>query len=186
MNFELIVSIVLGFSLAAAAGFRIFIPLLVMSLSAHYGWFPVDENWQWVGSSAALWLLGIAAVIETFAYFIPWLDNLLDTVSVPLAGIAGTLLMVATMGDVNPAFTWALAIVAGGGAAAAISGTTGATRLTSTATTGGIANPVVATAEAGAATTISVASVFSPFIALIVVLILVVGIWRFIKKLRRS
>lgn len=186
MNFELIISIVLGFSLAAAAGFRIFIPLLIMSLSAHYGWFPVDENWQWVGSTAALWLLGIAAVIETFAYFIPWLDNVLDTISVPMAGIAGTLLMVATMGDVNPAFTWALAIIAGGGAAAAISGTTGVTRLTSTATTGGIANPVVASVETGAATTISVASVFSPFIALLIVLLIIGSAWRWIKKLRRS
>ncbi|WP_299764790.1 DUF4126 domain-containing protein [uncultured Dokdonia sp.] len=186
MNFELIISIVLGFSLAAAAGFRIFIPLLIMSLSAHYGWFPVDENWQWVGSTGALWLLGIAAIVETFAYFIPWLDNVLDTISVPMAGIAGTLLMVATMGDLNPAFTWALAIIAGGGAAAAISGTTGVTRLTSTATTGGIANPVVASVETGAATTISVASVFSPFIALLIVLVIVGSAWRWIKKLRRS
>lgn len=186
MNFELIISIVLGFSLAAAAGFRIFIPLLIVSLSAHFGWFPVNDSWSWVGSTTALWLLGIAAVVEIFAYFIPWLDNLLDTVSVPLAGIAGTLLMVVTMGDVDPVFSWALAIIAGGGAAAAISGTTGATRLTSTATTGGIANPVIATVETGAATTISVASLLSPFIALIIVLLIVGGIWKWIKKLRRS
>ncbi|MFC4633291.1 DUF4126 domain-containing protein [Dokdonia ponticola] len=186
MVFELIVSIVLGFSLAAAAGFRIFIPLLLVSLAAHFGWFPVDQSWQWIGSSTALWLLGIAAVVETFAYFIPWLDNLLDTISVPLAGIAGTLLMVITMGDVDPIFTWALAIIAGGGAAAAISGTTGVTRLTSTATTGGVANPVIASVETGAATTISVASVFSPFIALVLVLLIVGVAWRWIKRLRRS
>jgi hypothetical protein len=110
----------------------------------------------------------------------------LDTISVPLAGIAGTLLMVVTMGDVDPIFTWALAIIAGGGAAAAISGTTGVTRLTSTATTGGVANPVLASVETGAATTISVASVFSPFIALIIVLLTVGSIWRWIKRLRRS
>lgn len=186
MVLELIISIFLGFSLAAAAGFRIFIPLLLVSLAAHFGWFPVDESWDWIGSNAALWLLGIAAVVETFAYFIPWLDNLLDTISIPLAGIAGTLLMVITMGDVDPIFTWALAIIAGGGAAAAISGTTGVTRLTSTATTGGVANPVIASVETGAATTISVASVFSPFIALILVLLIVGLAWRWIKKLRRS
>ncbi len=186
MNFELIISIILGFSLAAAAGFRIFIPLLVLSLSAHFGWFPVNEQWQWVGSVPALWLLIVAAVIETFAYFIPWLDNVLDTISVPLAGLAGTLLMVSTMGDMNPAFSWALAIIAGGGAAAAISGTSSATRLTSTATTGGIANPVIASVETGAATTISVASLFSPIIALIIVLFLIWNVWRWIKKLRHA
>ena len=186
MSLDLIISIVLGFSLAAAAGFRVFIPLLILSLSAHFGWFPVNENWEWVGSTAALWLLGVAAVVEIFAYFIPYVDNLLDTIAVPLAGIAGSLLMLATMGDVNPAFAWALAIIAGGGAAAAISGTTGATRLTSTATTGGIGNPVVATAETGAATAVSVASIFSPLIAMILVLLFVGGAWKLIKKIRSA
>ena len=182
---ELIISIVLGFSLAAAAGFRVFIPLLVLSLAAHYGWFPVNESWGWVGSTAALWLLGVAAGVEVFAYFIPYVDNVLDTISVPLAGVAGSLLMLATMGDLNPAFSWALAIIAGGGAAAAISGTASATRLTSTATTGGIANPVVATTETGAATVVSVASIFSPFIALFIILLLVGGAWKLIKKIRK-
>lgn len=184
MSIELIISIILGFSLAAAAGFRVFIPLLVLSLSAHFGWFPVNDSWGWVGSTAALWLLGVASVVEIFAYFIPYVDNVLDTISVPLAGIAGSLLMLATMGDVNPAFAWALAIIAGGGAAAVISGTTGATRLTSTATTGGIANPVVAAAETGAATAVSVASIFSPIIGFIVLLLFVGGIWKIIKKIR--
>ncbi len=186
MSIELIISIVLGFSLAAAAGFRVFIPLLVLSLAAHFEWFPVNENWQWVGSTAALWLLGVASVVEVLAYLIPWVDNLLDTIAVPMAGIAGTLLMLATMGDVNPAFAWALAIIAGGGAAAAISGTTSATRLTSSATTGGLGNPVVSTVETGAATAVSVASVFSPFIALLLLLLFIGGIWRLIKRIRRS
>lgn len=186
MSIELIISIVLGFSLAAAAGFRVFIPLLVLSLAAHFGWFPVNESWEWVGSTAALWLLGVAAVVEIFAYFIPWVDNLLDTISIPLAGIAGTLLMLATMGDVNPAFAWALAIIAGGGAAAAISGTASATRLTSSATTGGLGNPIVSTVETGAATMVSVASIFSPVIALLLLLLFVGGIWRLFKKIRSS
>lgn len=184
MSIEVMISIVLGFSLAASAGFRVFIPLLVLSLSAHFGWFPVNKSWEWVGSYPALVLLGVAAVVEVFAYFIPWVDNMLDTISVPLAGIAGTLLMLATMGDVNPAFAWALAIIAGGGAAAAISGTASATRLTSTATTGGLGNPVVSTVETAAATTVSVASIFSPIIALVILLLLVGVVWRLINKIR--
>lgn len=186
MSVELIISIVLGFSLAAAAGFRVFIPLFVLSLSAHFGWFPVSENWIWMGSNTALILLGAATVFEVFAYFIPWFDNLLDTVAIPLAAIAGTLIMVATMGDMNPVFTWALAIIAGGGTAAAISGTTGAGRLTSTATTGGLANPVIAATETGAAVTVATASIFSPVLAAILVLIVLGSIWRVMKKLRSS
>ncbi|EAQ40295.1 hypothetical protein MED134_06059 [Dokdonia sp. MED134] len=186
MSFELIVSIILGFSLAAAAGFRVFVPLLVLSLSAHFGWFPVNDTWQWVGSVPALVLLGVATLFEVGAYFIPWVDNLLDTISVPLAAIAGTLLMVATMGDMDPTITWALAIIAGGGAAAAVSGTTSATRLGSTATTGGIANPLVAGTETIAATTVSVASIFSPILALVIVSILIGLGWKIISRLRRA
>ncbi len=184
MSFELIASIILGFSLAASAGFRVFVPLLVLSLSARFGWFAVGESWEWVGSLPALLLVGVATVFEVGAYFIPWVDNLLDSISVPLAAIAGTLLMVATMGDLDPMITWALAIIAGGGAAATVSGATSATRLGSTATTGGIANPAVAATETMAATTVSVASAFSPILGLILFAILFWVLWRFINRLR--
>ena len=186
MSFELIISIVLGFSLAASAGFRVFVPLLVLSVSAHFGWFPVNDTWEWVGSYPALILLGVATVFEIGAYFIPWVDNALDTISIPLAGIAGTLLMVATMGDMDPTFTWALAIIAGGGAAAAISGTTSASRLGSTATTGGLANPLLSGTETVAATTVSVVSIFSPIIALVVLLLVFGLVWRLIRVFKRK
>ncbi|MFT5751614.1 MAG: hypothetical protein ACI828_002395 [Flavobacteriales bacterium] len=186
MSVDLIISIILGFSLAAAAGFRVFIPLFVLSLSAHFGWFPVSENWMWMGSTTALLLLGAATVFEVFAYFIPWFDNLLDTAAIPLAAVAGTLIMVATMGDMNPVFTWALAIIAGGGTAAAISGTTSAGRLTSTVTTGGLANPLLAATETGAAVTVATVSIFSPILAAILVLLVLGGIWKLMKGLGRS
>lgn len=186
MTSELIISIVLGFSLAAAAGFRVFIPLFVLSLSAHFGWFSVSDEWMWMGSLTAIVLLGAAVIFEVFAYFIPWFDNLLDTASIPLAAIAGTLIMVATMGDMNPVFTWALAIIAGGGTAAAISGTAGATRLTSTATTGGLANPIIAASETGAAVTVATASIFSPFLALLLVVLVLLVVWRLVKWVRRG
>ncbi|MFZ8480563.1 DUF4126 domain-containing protein, partial [Staphylococcus aureus] len=81
----------------------------------------------------------------------PLVDHLLDTVAIPLAGIAGTLVMASTLTDMSPAMTWALAIIAGGGAAATIKGTAATTRGASTATTGGLANPAVSVAETGAA-----------------------------------
>lgn len=185
MSSELIISIILGFSLAAAAGFRVFIPLFVLSLSAHFGWFSVDEDWMWMGSMTAIVLLGAATIFEVFAYFIPWFDNLLDTAAIPLAAIAGTLIMVATMGDMNPVFTWALAIIAGGGTAAAISGTAGASRLTSTATTAGLGNPVIAATETTAALTVSAASIFSPLLALFFVIVVLLVIWKLVKRIRR-
>ena len=185
-SIELILSVFLGIGLAAAVGFRVFLPLLILSLAGHYEIIPLAEGWQWAGSLTAVITLGIATLVEIFGYYIPWVDNLLDTIAVPLAAIAGTAVFVATVGDLNPVFTWALAIIAGGGTAAAIKGNTAALRLTSSATTGGVANPVVATAETGSATVMSAASIFVPGLAIILVLLIFWAIYRFYKKLNKK
>ena len=152
---QIIAGVCLGVGLAAAVGFRVFLPLLFLSIAGFYEVIPLNESWQWAGSLTAVIVLAIATLIEIAGYYIPWVDNALDTIAVPLATIAGTLAMAATVTDLDPVFTWALAIIAGGGTAAAISGTSSAVRLTSTATTGGIANPVVSTAETATATIFS-------------------------------
>lgn len=179
---ELGISICLGIGLAAAVGFRVFLPLLIVSVAGHYDIISLNENWQWAGSLLAIITLGIATLIEIFGYYIPWFDNLLDTIALPLATVAGTAVMVATMADLSPVFTWALAIIAGGGTAAVIKGNTSALRLTSTATTGGIANPVVATVETGTATAMSLVSVFLAPLAFILTLVLFYTIYRIYKK----
>tara|TARA_R110002124_G_scaffold254044_2_gene419493 strand:- start:37218 stop:37796 length:579 start_codon:yes stop_codon:yes gene_type:complete len=183
---EIIFSIFLGIGLAAAVGFRVFLPLLFLSLAGFYDYVPLNENWEWVGSLTAVITLVVATLVEIFGYYIPWFDNILDTIAVPLAAVAGTAVMVATVGDLDPAITWALAIIAGGGTAAAIKGNASAVRLTSTATTGGIANPVVATVETGSAVVMSLASVFIPMIAFLLVLYIFYLIYKFYKKLRKN
>lgn len=185
-SMDILVSVFLGVGLAAAVGFRVFLPLLVLSVAGHYEIIPLAENWQWVGGLAAIITLGAATLIEIFGYYIPWIDNLLDTIAVPLAAIAGTAVMVATVGDLDPVITWALAIIAGGGTAAAIKGNSAAVRLTSTASTGGVANPVVATIETGTSTAMSLAAVFVPFIAFVLVILIFIGIFRVYKKLRKK
>lgn len=183
---EIGISICLGIGLATAVGFRIFLPLLVLSIAGHYGAIPLAESWQWAGSTTAMITLGIATIIEIFGYYIPWFDNLLDTIAIPLAAVAGTAVMVATMADLNPVFTWALAIIAGGGTAAAIKGNTSALRLTSTATTGGVANPIVATMETGTSTIMSLLSVFIAPLAFVFSLLLFYIIYRIYKKLKKN
>jgi hypothetical protein len=185
-TFDIIISIFLGIGLAAAVGFRVFLPLLVLSLAGYYDIIPLNESWQWIGSLTAVITMGIATIIEIFGYYIPWLDNLLDTIALPLATLAGTAVMVATVTDLSPVVTWSLAIIAGGGTAAAIKGNTSAARLTSTATTAGIANPIVTTVETGTAAVMSVASIFIPVIAFVLVLLLFFIIFRFYKKLRKK
>ncbi len=183
---EIIISAFLGIGLAAAVGFRVFLPLLILSLAGYYDIISLNESWQWVGSLTAVITLGIATSIEIFGYYIPWVDNLLDTLALPLATLAGTAVMVATITDLGPVATWVLAIIAGGGTAAAIKGNTTAARFTSTATTGGLTNPIFTTVETGTSIVMAVASIFVPIIAFLLVLVLFFVIFRFYKKLRKK
>lgn len=181
--FEIIFSICLGIGLAASAGFRVFIPLLFASAAAYFDVIPLNESWEWAGSLTAVIVLGVAAVVELLAYYIPYVDNLLDTISVPLAAIAGTAVMVSVMGDMNPVFTWTMAIIAGGGTAAAISTTTSGARAMSTATTGGFANPLVSTAEAGFSGMLSLVSIVFAPLAVVIVFFLLIGIRKLYKRI---
>ncbi|OOS23501.1 DUF4126 domain-containing protein [Moraxella pluranimalium] len=190
MTAEMIISICLGIGLAASTGFRVFVPLFGLSLAAYFGIIPLNETWAWVGSLSALIILGVASVVESISYLVPVVDNLLDTIAVPLAGVAGTLVMASTLTDMSPAMTWALAIVAGGGAAATIKTTSAATRAVSTATTAGVANPVFGVAETGAAIGLSALSIFVPVLGFVAVLIAFFGlIWlglRIKRKMAQS
>ncbi|MEO0571370.1 MAG: DUF4126 domain-containing protein [Bacteroidota bacterium] len=184
MSPETVISIFLGVGLAASAGFRVFLPLFALSLAAYFNLWDLNPNWEWIGSLAAVLTLGVATVVEIFAYFIPWVDNALDTISLPLAAIAGTAVMVSTVADLDPVVTWSLAIIAGGGTASAIKGANAAGRLTSTATTGGLANPIVSSVETGTAAVVSTTSIFFPVVAAVLVIIILAIIFRIYRRLR--
>ena len=165
-------SIFLGIGLAASVGFRVFVPLFALSIASYYNVIPLNDHWQWISGVPALITLGIATLIEIVAYLIPWLDNLLDTIAVPLAAVAGTAVMLSTAADLEPLITWSLAIIAGGGTATAIKTSTSTARLTSTATTGGIANPIVSTVETGTSIVMSILAFVAPVLAIIFVVII--------------
>jgi len=128
--------------------------------------------------------LGIATIVEIAAYFIPWVDNLLDTIAIPLAAVAGTAIMVATVADLSPAITWALAIIAGGGTATAVQTSTSTARLASTATTGGVANPIISTVETGTSIVMSILAIFTPVFAILVVLIIFWILFKIYKRIK--
>lgn len=184
MTSETIISIFLGIGLAASVGFRVFLPLFALSLASYFGVWELNDNWQWIGSLAAVITLGVATLVEVFAYFIPWVDNLLDSFAVPLAAIAGTAVMVSTVANLDPVVTWSLAIIAGGGTATAIKGASATSRLASTATTGGLANPLVSTVETGTALVVTTASIFMPVVAAVLVIVILFIIFRIYRKLR--
>lgn len=185
MTTETILSLFLGIGLAASAGFRVFLPLFAMSLASHFNIIPLNESWSWVGGLPAMITLGVAMIGEIFAYYIPFVDNLLDTIAAPLAAIAGTAAMASTLIDLDPMLTWGLAIIAGGGTATAMQGMTSVTRLASSVKTAGLGNPVVSTAETGTAITLSSLSIFLPIAALIVVVFIFVIVFWLFRKFRK-
>ena len=184
MTTETVLSIFLGIGLAASVGFRVFLPLFALSLAAHFQVWELNDSWAWIGGTTALITLGVATLVEIIAYYIPIVDNALDTIAIPLATIAGTAVMVSTVADLSPVVTWALAIIAGGGTAAAIKSTTSTTRLGSTATTAGIANPIVSTVETGTSIVMSIVSIFLPILAIILVFLLFYFVFKIYKKIK--
>lgn len=178
-----ILSAFIGIGLAAATGFRVFLPMFAVSLASYLGWIPMNENFEWLSGLPALITTGIATAVEILAYYIPFIDHLLDTLSVPLATIAGSVIFATQFTDIGTLPLWALALIAGGGTAATISSGFAGTRAASTATTGGLGNSVVATTETAGAGLMSVLALAAPVIAAIVALILVVTVWILGKKI---
>ena len=187
MNVELITAVAIGIGLAASAGFRVFVPMLVAAVAAKTGVLPLNESFQWLSSWTAIAILGTATVVEILAYYIPVVDNLLDTVSTPLAIGAGTLLLTSVLPIDSELMRWITGAAVGGGSAAVVQSGSALTRLTSTKLTAGMGNPVVATVENVAATGTSILSLVIPFFILALFLLLTILIFTTVRRrLRRK
>ncbi len=173
MDKEIIVAVAIGIGLSAASGFRVFIPMLAASIAAKAGIFPLNEGFQWLAGWPALISLATATVVEIMAYYIPFIDNLLDTITTPLAVGAGTLLLTSVLPVDNDLLKWITGFIFGGGSAATIQGGTALTRLASTKLTAGTGNAVVATGENAAAIGTSVLSLVMPLIIAAVVIVVI-------------
>ena len=184
---ETILGLCIGIGLSAACGFRVFVPLLVMSVAALMGWFEPMKGFEWLAIPSVCVALGIATVCEIAAYYIPWVDNVLDTVATPAAMIAGTLTtMAVSTGEMSQFASWAAAIIIGGGTATAVQMSTVAVRGVSTVTTGGIANPVVSTVEWIGAVIVSIMAMLLPVLVAILVVIFIFLAVRWIKRKRQE
>lgn len=181
---ELTLTILVGIGLAAACGYRVFVPFLVLSIAALSGHITLASGFEWIGTPPALIAFGIATVLEVLAYYIPWLDNLLDTAATPVAVVAGVVITASVVGDMSPFLKWTLAVIAGGGVAAAVQASTVAVRGASVVATGGVGNPVVSTGELGGSLVTSVLSVVVPAAAVALVVIFFVVVAWVVRRLR--
>jgi hypothetical protein len=175
---EAVVSILVGIGLAAACGFRVFVPLLVLSIAARSGHIPLSEGFQWMASLPALIAFATATVVEIGAYYVPWLDHALDTIATPAAMLAGVIATAAVVADMPPVVRWGLAVLAGGGVAGTVQGATVLTRLKSGTVTAGLANPVVATAELAGSLLTSILAIVVPLLAVVLIVALLLWMYR--------
>jgi hypothetical protein len=184
MDFSIgsLVGVALGIGLAAATGFRIFIPLLIAGLAARFEVLPLGESFQWLASTPALLMLGTAAAVETLAYYIPGVDHALDVLAGPATLVAGTVASAAVMTDIPPAVMWPVAVIAGGGAAGLTKGSTALLRAKSGLATAGLANPVVSTVETVGATGIAILAIAVPLLCFVAVVVL---LWWVARKAGR-
>ncbi|RYY66515.1 MAG: DUF4126 domain-containing protein [Chitinophagaceae bacterium] len=179
-------SICIGLGLAASSGFRIFIPLLAANVASLSGLHSFGLGFEWLNGWTPFYILASASLIELVAYYIPWLDNVLDHIALPVAVAAGTLLSTSFISaDWAPALRWGLGILAGGVPAGIIHSGMGLIRLGSTATTGGLGNPLVTTAENGASIGFSVLALLIPVVIAVLVVFLVIYILKKMANLAR-
>ncbi len=185
-SMETVLCIVMGVSLSAACGFRVFVPLLVVSIASMSGQIQLGSGFEWMGQWPALITFGVATVLEIGGFYIPWVDNLLDTIASPAAVVAGTLVTASFITGMDPTMKWVMAAVAGGGSAAAVQAVTVGARAVTLTTTGGLANPVVSTGEWIGATALSILAIVVPIIAGLLILGLVVMMAMWVLRRRRQ
>ncbi|HEX8507846.1 MAG TPA: DUF4126 domain-containing protein [Hymenobacter sp.] len=179
---QFLVAAALGLGLAASSGFRVFVPLLAASLAYHFGYMTPAPGFAWLGGGAALLTLGTATLVEIAGYYIPVVDHLLDMLTTPASFVAGTVFMTSALPHLDPTLRWTLGILVGGGTAGLVQTGTALLRGASTATTGGLANPVLATVENTLAVGGVALTLLLPLVAAGLVVALVVFI---LSRLRR-
>jgi hypothetical protein len=184
---ELLISLCVGIALSACSGFRIFVPMLIANLATRFEVLDLSQGFEWLGSSAATYILGAATLAEILAYYIPVVDNLLDTIAMPASFVAGTILTTSFLKIDSPELKWTLGIVAGGSMAGTIQAGTGLLRLASTKFTGGFGNSILATIENFISIIFSALTLWIPvFIAILCVLLFVFLIRKIIRRFQNK
>ena len=185
-QWDLISALFLGLGLAAACGFRAFLPPLLIGIFSRAELITLGNSWQWFSPNWAIALFSVAALFEICAYFIPWLDNLLDIIATPSAITAGTILTCASLEGINPDLQWILALITGVGLTGSVQLSTVLIRGLSTATTGGLGNPIVTFVEDLISILLTILATFIPILAIIFIVLIFLLMRKFIKRLRKK
>lgn len=183
--YEVVPSLALGIGLAACAGLRAWLPLLLLGGLARWGVIDLSPSFEFVASTRALILFGVATVVEIAGDKIPAVDHTLDALSTVLRPAAGSLLAASVLWQVSdPLTAMALGISVGAPSALVPHAAKSTLRVVSTSFTGGLANPVLSLLEDVLAFALFVLTVVLPVLA--ASLVLLAGFLVARRLLRRS
>ncbi|MFN3538392.1 MAG: DUF4126 domain-containing protein [Brevundimonas sp.] len=182
-----VVPALLGLGLAASTGLRTFLPLLMLSLAARFGWFGIElnEQMQWLHSDAAVAALGVAAAVEFTADKIPFVDNALSGLGLVVRPLAAALAAGSLFVGVDPLLAAVAGIIVGAPTALVFNAAQGGLRLASTATTGGLGNPVLSLFEDVLAFFTALLALLAPVLVPLVLVILALIVGRTARRMRR-
>lgn len=175
-------AVMAGICLSAAAGLRVFIPILALGLAGRFELLPISEQFMWMTTTPVLTIIGLAALMEVGSYYVPLVDNLLDVLATPAALAGGTVIVSSLLPEMNAAAQWGTAAVLGGGTAGVVQGSTVLARGLSTASTGGLGNPVVSTGETGGSLLAVVLALLVPVLFGMVVVIVVIALLMWLSR----
>lgn len=186
MDMESVLGLMIGIGLSAACGFRVFVPLWGMSVAQLSGHLTASPGFEWIGTWPACLAFATATCLEVAGYYVPWIDNLLDTGSTPVAIVAATILTASQLGDLSPFLKWSLAVIAGGGVSTLVQSSTVTLRAASTGTTGGLGNFVIATGELLASSLTTVLALVVPVVCFVLVMAFcLLAAWQLARYVRQ-
>lgn len=178
----------LGVGLAAASGLKTFLPLLALSLAARFGSFGIELNdsFAWVASTPALVALAAATVLELAADKVPVLDNALSAIGTVTRPAAGIVAAGSVFAGVDPLAAAVAGVILGAPTALAMHGVQSGARLTSTAATAGVGNPVLSVIEDVLSLVLVLVAFVLPLLVPVLVALLLWVFWRLARRVKAS
>ncbi|MEO8379900.1 MAG: DUF4126 domain-containing protein, partial [Acidobacteriota bacterium] len=175
-----VLPILLGLGLSASTGLNTFLPLLLLGAAArfHVAGITLGDKFEWLTSDAAMIALIIACVIELVADKIPAVDHFLDTAGTFVRPVAGALASASVLTGVDPMVAAIVGIIIGGPASLGMHTLKAGTRIASSATTFGCANPILSIVEDILSFSLSVVAIFLPILVPLALALLVFALWR--------
>ena len=180
--------LLLGLGLSASTGLNTFLPLLLLGGAARFNiaGITLGDKFGWLASDAAMISLIVACVVELIADKIPAVDHFLDSAGTVVRPAAGALASASVLTGVDPMVAAVIGLIVGAPTSLGLHTLKAGTRVASSVSTFGCANPVISIIEDVIAFTLSIVAIFAPIFVPIALVLLVWTLWRVMKRIRRG